>query len=188
MPMPNQKLYFIAILPPESIIAEVTAFKEDMRLNYGSAKALKVIPHITLKAPFKITPAGSKDVMSWFKNIPIDTKPFTVEMKNFGCFNNPHNKVIYVQPLITEPLAALQIEILKSFKETYPQLNLSTHEYTFKPHMTIAYRDLTEENYEKAWAVYKDKTYQSKFTCNSFFLLQHNGLNWEVVQEHSLKI
>jgi 2'-5' RNA ligase len=186
MPMPQDKLYFIAILPPEDVMDEVTAFKEDMRDNYNSKTALKVMPHITLKAPFRLPAEKSREVLNWFSNIPIGTRPFQVTLKDFGSFNNKHNKVIFVKPVVTELMAGLQKNIITSFRKAFPEISMSTYEHEFKPHMTIAYRDLIEENYEKAWAVYKDKQYSATFTCNSFYLLQHNGLKWEVTQEYRL--
>ena len=42
------KLYFIAIYPPKSIIEEIRVFKEDLARNYSNSKALKNDAHITL--------------------------------------------------------------------------------------------------------------------------------------------
>lgn len=185
--MPNDKPFFIAILPPEEVIAEVTTFKEDIRNNYGSSKALKVLPHITLKAPFKIPAEERPQLLNWFKTIPVNVLPFYIKLKNFGSFDNKHNKVIYVKPVVTEYIATLQKNIITSFKHAFPEINTSTYEHEFRPHITIAYRDLTAENYEKAWAVYKVKHYSASFMCSSFCLLQHNGMQWEVIQEHYLE-
>jgi 2'-5' RNA ligase len=185
--MPQDKLFFIAILPPKEVMAEVTAFKEDMRDNYGSKTALKIMPHITLKAPFKLPVEKNSEVLDWFRNIPVGTRPFQVTLEDFGSFNNKYNKVIFVKPVVTELMAALQQNIIKSFEQAYSHINMTTYEHEFRPHMTIAYRDLTDENYEKAWAIYKNKQYSATFMCNSFCLLQHNGLKWEVIQEYYLE-
>jgi 2'-5' RNA ligase len=184
--MPKEILFFIAILPPEDVMAEVTTFKENMRDNYGSKTALKVMPHITLKAPFKVPAEEHEQIVDWFRNIPANTEPFPITLENFGSFDNKHNKVIYVNPLVTEQMAGLQKNIINSFAKNFPKINMSTYEHEFKPHMTIAYRDLTDENYQIAWGIYKDKHYSATFMCNSFCLLQHNGLRWEVIQEHHL--
>lgn len=188
MQMQREKLFFIAILPPHDIMAEVTAFKEDMRQNYNSGKALKVLPHVTLKAPFKLNVEECENVHEWFKRIAVPAKPIIITLNNFGSFSSRDNKVIFVEPVITQPLQALQKSIIECFRSTYPHINMSAHEDSFKPHMTIAYRDLTPENYEKAWAVYKNKQYHAEFTCSSFCLLEHNGQKWQVVQEHLLEL
>ncbi len=47
------KLYFIAIYPPSSVIEDIRFFKEDLAKNYNNSKALKNEAHITLFPPFQ---------------------------------------------------------------------------------------------------------------------------------------
>lgn len=184
--MPKEKLYFIAIIAPEDVAAEINVFKYDLRDNYNSKAALKTMPHITLKAPFKLPAADREDLLEWFMDIPAGVSPFKILIENFGSFDNSHNKVLFVKPVISPQLLSLQQNVIKSFAAAYPKINMSTHEHHFKPHMTIGYRDLTHENFDKAWAIYKNKEFRSSFTCHSICLLQHNGLRWEVVAEKPL--
>ena len=188
MPMPGEKLYFIAIVAPDAVTAEINTFKHDIRDNYSSKAALKTMPHITLKAPFKLPAEEREDLLKWFRNIPTEIAPFEIHIDNFGSFDNKQNKVIFVKPIMSAELIALQSDVIKDFALTYPKMNMSTHEHQFKAHMTIGYRDLTPENFEKAWAVYKDKQYRSSFTCSSYCLLQHNGMKWEVIAEKPLRV
>ena len=184
--MPQDKLFFIAIIAPDDVAAEINIFKHDIRDNYSSKAALKTMPHITLKAPFKLSFGEREGLLDWFSKLPIALQSFPVVIKNFGCFNNRHNKVIYVKPVMSDKLAELQSAVISNFTAAYPKVNMSTHEHQFSPHMTIGYRDLTPENFDKAWAAYSDKHYQSAFLCQSISLLQHNGMKWEVVAEKSL--
>ena len=48
----KKTLYFIAILPPDSIQKEVTDFKNHFLVKYGVRQALKSPPHITLLNPY----------------------------------------------------------------------------------------------------------------------------------------
>lgn len=185
MPM-RENLYFIAIMAPDAVAEEINSFKYDIRDNYNSKSALKTMPHITLKAPFKLPAENREALFEWFRNIPLSLQPFNISIENFGCFDSIHNPVIFVKPVMSPELIALQSEVINNFTVAYPEINMSTHEHEFKAHMTIAYRDLTPENFVKAWAEYKDKDYISSFLCSSFCLLQHNGLKWEVVAEHIL--
>lgn len=182
--MPKENLYFIAIVLPWDNAAEIEVFRKDMADIYHSKAALKVMPHITLKAPFKLPSDQKASLLEWFRSIPINTRPFEVVLENFGCFDNKHSKVIYVKPVMPPQLQNLQSVVMNNFIAAYPQVNTSTHEHHFSPHITIAYRDLTPENFENAWTVYRDKKYSASFTCNSFCLLKHNGLRWEVIAEN----
>ena len=66
--MPDTSLYFIAIIPPEEIATEITSFKQEMANIYNSKKALRVMPHITLKAPFTVVSNRDEEVLEWLSS------------------------------------------------------------------------------------------------------------------------
>lgn len=185
--MLQQNLYFIAIIPPDDICEEVIAFKHDLKENYNSKAALKNVPHITLKAPFKTDAFKHADVIKWFKKLSVAKEPFVVQLHDFGCFPNPDNPVIYVQPVSTEPLKKLQAQVIAAFEKAFPNVPLHYHEHKFAPHITIAFRDLAFAEFKKAWQVYSHKIYNAAFRVHNFYLLQHNGSQWEVIAEHSIE-
>jgi 2'-5' RNA ligase len=184
--MPLQNLYFIAIIPPEDISGEVTAFKKDIAAQYNSIKALKVMPHITLKVPFYLDTDDHSLFMDWFRSLQFEISPFEIELKDFGSFDNSKNPVIYVHPVINDALLSLQKQLLSQFAVAFPNLKISFLEQNFSPHMTIAYRDLEYSQYEKAWEVYKHKRYNARFEVTGFFLLQHDSRQWNIIAEHLL--
>ena len=184
--MPAENRYFIALIPPDAIAGEVTEFRNDFALNYNSKAALKNMPHITLKAPFKIEAAKHNEVMDWFANLPVGEKPFEVELKDFGVFDNPKNPVVFVHPVVTDAMANVQEAVVNSFEEAFPNVALHFTERNFKPHMTIAYRDLFYTEFEKAWQVYQDKKYKAIFLADRIYLLKHNGKEWLVAEERLL--
>lgn len=184
--MPAENLYFIALIPPDAIAGEVTAFKTDFALNYNSKAALKIMPHITLKAPFKIEAARHGDVLKWFADLSLGEKPFEVELNGFGIFDNAKKPVVYVRPVITDAMAKVQKVVIDAFEAAFPNIALQFTERNFKPHMTIAYRDLAYAEFEKAWQVYQRKEYKARFIANRLYLLKHNGKKWLAVAEHLL--
>ena len=50
----DQKLYFIALVPPEPIFTEVEELKNYFSQHFESSAALKSPPHITLHMPFRL--------------------------------------------------------------------------------------------------------------------------------------
>lgn len=171
----KDSLYFIALLAPDDVSAEITAFKQHIAYNFNSSKALRVMPHITLLPPFKLSTLQHEGLNRWFLNAPVSVSPFTIKLNGFGSFNNSKNPVIYVTPEEVEELRLLQKELFNSFRTNYPEIKAILN---FNPHMTIAYRDLSREDYEKAWLYYKDKAYAAGFAVNEVWLLQHNGKQW----------
>ena len=88
--MPKDKLYFIAIVAPHDVAEDINSFKRDIRDNYGSKAALKTMPHITLKAPFKMPSGEREHLLAWFRNLSPGVAPFTFSIDYFGYFVNRH--------------------------------------------------------------------------------------------------
>jgi 2'-5' RNA ligase len=180
-------LYFIAIIPPQKICDEITGFKKDFADRFESKKALKVIPHITLKAPFKLPTDELSKLEQWFQQLYINLETFEIELKNFGAFENKHSPVVFVQPIMNIHLYSLQREIIRNFSLFYPQVPVKDLEIKYKPHITVSYRDLDQERFRQAWKEYQLKKYTATFAVNDFHLLQHYGEEWKVISTNSLK-
>lgn len=181
----NKSLYFIAIIPPKEVCDEITEFKNDFANRFESKAALRVMPHITLKAPFQLFPSEYENLLQWFQKMTIRSRPFDIQLKNFESFNN-RNPVIYVHPVITAELQSLQMDVIKNFRLAYPQIEVAENELQFKPHITVAYRDLARAKFMEAWKEYKLKQYEALFHVNNFHLMQHSG-RWNSVGVHSLR-
>lgn len=184
--MARENLYFIALIPHDTVADEVTDFKSDFAMNYNSSRALRSMPHITLKAPFKLLSQQHSDLLEWFSNLRPDVHAFNVELEDFGSFDNKNNPVIYVKPLMTPQLERLQKRIIESFEKAWPHIGIMQTERKFSPHMTIAYRDLTPEQYERAMDVYRHKKYSAAFRADRFCLLMHDTVKWNVIAEKPL--
>jgi 2'-5' RNA ligase len=180
-------LYFIAIIPPREICDEVTAFKLDIAEKYNSRKSLKVIPHITLKAPFKLPSENHEQVLQWFSEMLVSVSPFQQELRDFGSFANKRNPVIFVNPEMNPSLHALQREVLLNFVDAFPGVGVSELELKFSPHVTIAYRDLQPKFFKEAWKEYEAKKYYANFEVDCVHLLQHDTKRWNTISELKLK-
>lgn len=170
-----KKMYFIAIYPPEEIIAEIKVFKKDLAISYGNTKALNNEAHITLFPPFSRELELEEDIHTAFQKIDTNLLPFEVELNGFGSFPNPKNPVIFVHP-------EENIHLKDLYKRVKQQFNFA--QYSFTPHMTVGYRDLTWENYLKAWEKYEHREYKTKFIVNKILLLRHDG-KWISIAEKS---
>lgn len=184
--MPKENLYFIAILPDDKTCKEIEVFKSDFANNFESRKAISVVTHITLKAPFKMSSLDHDDLVNWFADLHIESGAFQMELKNFGAFHNKYSPVVYINPIMNLPLYTLQKEMIRSFRVRYPKIKVLDLELKFKPHITVAYRDLSPEKFKAAWAIYQTKKYNAVFDVSSFHLLQHDGTRWNVIQSSSL--
>jgi 2'-5' RNA ligase len=182
----RQNLYFIAIIPPQGVCNEITAFKNDFANRFNSVKALKVVPHITLKAPFKLPTVEHAALLDWFQKLYINLYPFAIELKDFGAFHNSRSPVVFVNPIMNASLYSLQGEVLKSFIAAYPDVPIPFPELKFFPHITIAYRDLQPQMFKKAWEEYSEKKFEATFEVVNFHLLQHDGKKWNIISTYPL--
>lgn len=169
-------MYFIAIYPPQQIIEDVKIFKRDLAIHYGNTKALKNEANITLFPPFSREIEREDDIHSAFQKINTNIPPFEVELNGFGSFSNPGNPVLFVQPENSLHLTELYHNVKQQF---------SFGKYSFNPHITVGYRDLTWDNYLKAWEKYQSKEYKTKFIVDKILLLRHEE-HWIPIAEKKL--
>lgn len=179
----KENLYFIALIPQKEVRNKITIVKEDFAKRFNNRKALKVYPHITLKAPFKYPADLHDDVANWFSDLKITHHTFNIQLKNFGAFHNKHNLMVFVNLIITHELTVIQNKIISGFKSFFPE-GIHPIDLKFKPHVTIAYRDLLPEQFQKAWLEYKSKSYNATFQVKGFYLLQHDTKKWNLVSTY----
>ncbi|KQT31131.1 2'-5' RNA ligase [Chryseobacterium sp. Leaf405] len=172
-----KKLYFIAIYPHQQIIDEIKIFKQDLALHYENSKALKNDAHITLFPPFSREMELESDIHEAFQKIDTNISPFEIELNGFGSFANPTNPVLFVKPEPNEQLNELYLKVNEKF---------NFMKYSFNPHITVGYRNLTYENFLKAWNTYKDREYKTKFLVDKITLLRHDH-NWVPIAEKKLQ-
>jgi 2'-5' RNA ligase len=146
----SENLYFIALIPKRELREKITLIKQDFATRFNSGKALRVYPHITLKAPFKLLPTDHEKLLQWFSRLHINQKPFTIELKNFGAFPNKKSPVVYIHPKATQSIFQLQNKIILGFIENISNM-VDKSDLEYKPHCTVAYKDLTPVMFAKAW-------------------------------------
>lgn len=182
----KKQLYFIAIIPDESTCEKVTSIKQDFAGRFQSKKALRVVPHITLKSPFRLPDSNKVFLLDWFKDLTVTVNVFEQGLNGFGCFTSSRNPVIFIKPETNTSLMQLQNEVMTNFRKSFPQFESVSAEINYKPHMTVAYRDLLLTEFEKAWQEYEHKNFIASFEVKDFCLLQHIQKKWEVMSTHRL--
>jgi 2'-5' RNA ligase len=180
-------LYFIAIIPPKEVCDEITDLKKDIAARFESKAALRIMPHVTLKAPFQLAASDGDSVLDWFQKSVISVSPFVQELKNFGSFKNGRTPVLFVKPVMNDGLHQLQEEVLTNFADRFSAQQVMKTETDFHPHITIGYRDLRPSMFKQAWAEYRSKQYSATFTVTGFHLLQHDGHVWNSISNFSLQ-
>lgn len=179
----TKRRYFVALLPTQTIQDYTHKIQEFVCDRYASCAALKSPPHITLLPPFEqsdsVLPALEKQLQKFAQ----DHVSVSVDLLGYGAFIP---KVIYINVLQTAELMELQ----RSLTVNAAQLSLTgqrTQQRPFVPHITVAFRDLTPQNFAAAWVEFKDQSVEFKFTAAALTLLVHDGNRWQVQAEFPFK-
>ncbi len=171
-----KSLYFVAILPPEPILEEIKHFKEQIRDKYGSARALRSPAHITLIPPFHADTEQLEEVSGYLKKCAAATPEFALSLNGVGSFPP---RVVFIKPDQSDKLESLQSKLISK-----GDLWSKYSKREFHPHMTIAFRDVTPEIYERIWTEYSELDYQREFTADKLTLLINGKDGWSVLREY----
>lgn len=177
-----QSLYFVGIIPSEDIFGEVHAFKERIAEKYHSQGALRSPPHITLFPPVQMQESNENQFIELLDEVAGHHHTFDIELNGFGAFPP---KVIFVKPEKELRMNVLSREIVDNYiHHISPVMELRT--FKFKAHITIAYRDLTQEMFAAAWGEFKNKQYKRSFTATEVSLFKHDSKKWNVIHKAKL--
>jgi 2'-5' RNA ligase len=179
----QEKLYFIAIVPPSPIYEETLEQKLYFKTKYNSKASLNSPPHITLHMPFRWVEEEEQDLVEHLKSFSSENQPVNIQLNNFSSFPP---RVIFVKVEVSQELENLQKNLHRYFKRQLNLFNANYKELPFHPHLTLAFRDLKKPNYAKAWEEFMEKNYQASFLAGKIALLKHSGAVWAVHQEFCL--
>ncbi len=176
-------LYFIALMPPESIRKEVETFKKEIKAKHGIKHALKLPAHITLQIPFRISESELKILIERLDDFCLNHKAFLTKLNGFGRFSK---QVIFIKVEEHEPYLTLHEELQQLILNF---IDLKKHEIASKmhPHLTIATRDLKRTEFPAVWEDFKNRNYTASFLAQEISLFKHDGKNWKVIKKFSLQ-
>jgi 2'-5' RNA ligase len=179
----SPELYFLAIIPPVEVQGRVQELKYYIREKYRSSHSLNAPPHITLLSPFRLSEGKESAVEEKLHLWSKESDPFEVSLKDFDVFPP---RVLFINVEQSDYLMNLQSD-LESKARAHPEIfNYNYDERPFHPHLTLAFKDLTKQNFHKAWDEFSPAKFEASFNVKSLFLLHHNGSVWETKREFSL--
>ena len=177
---PSIRRFFIALLPHQEIQDYANEIKQYFAQTYQSQHAQKSPPHITLQPPFEWQLDAVPVLEQCLRTFADTRTPVPVTLKGFGAFVP---RVIYINVLKTPELLTLQNDLMAYLEGSLGIVNRVSKSRPFAPHMTVAFRDLTPQNFRTAWPEFKDRQLEFEFTASQLTLLIHDGRRWNVHSE-----
>lgn len=163
---------------------EINNFMREVELllfnKFNLQKGLCQPPHITIKPPFKVEELSP--YKNYLEELCKKIKPFEVELKDFGSFEK---KVIYLAVKKNQRLQDIYETIYLDIKNKYNP-KLAREEMIF--HATLAYDDLDEETFRKAYEYLRENFQpEFKFTIDKIGLFSQlpDESGWIVIKEKS---
>jgi 2'-5' RNA ligase len=126
-------LYAVVLTFPEEFVRDIS----DLRDKYQRYVSYTIVPHITLKMPFK--PAADIAVINdMLIAVAEKTAPFTLVMGGIRFFEGANN-VAYLAVKTGQPVTELHKDIVNSLRGYVKEEGRQIYELDrFTPHMTIA--------------------------------------------------
>jgi 2'-5' RNA ligase len=181
-----QSLYLVAILPPEDLACQIHEIRLHCAAKFDIEKALKPPVHITLYQPFKMDEAFEPKLRRLLQSAASGLQPFKQDLENFEAFDM---HAVVIRALKTPDIMKLQRAVASVFrKNELEKKSLPTKKLPFRPHLTIAYRDIPPEVFPLIWNEYKDARFKRSFTLDHFSLLKHDGKQWNKINDFKLSL
>jgi 2'-5' RNA ligase len=174
--------YFLAIVPAGEIQQAATAVKLELKAKLNVKYALKSPAHITLKMPFSFNEAKEKVLIEKLSNFLSTKKSFRIQVGGTDTFGK---RVIFWKIRADSQLAELQAD-LKNFCKKELNLVDELSDRNYHPHMTIAFKDVKEQDFGEAKLLIENSNINQTLTVCSVELLKRIDHRWSV--NHSIPL
>lgn len=168
--------YFVAVIPPQPLYEEVQRLKEQFRDRYGSKAALRSPAHITLHMPFLWPDRKLMQLIDVLAETAGALEKTALTLNGFGAFGE---RVIYIHVEEAPGLTKIRDTLVWNFRTKLNLLNADYKDLPFRPHMTLAFRDLKKEAFSNAWSNFRIAKFTAAFPVTSVSLLKHDGSTWK---------
>ena len=174
-------LQLIAVLPPDEVSTLVRQQQQHIATLWGPKHALRTPPHITLIPPIAVTETERDVLWKCAERISKKTTSFPLHLDGYSAFK-PH--VIYIRITESNELNQLYTLWRTELMALMPHVLEKYPDRPYHPHMTLAHRDVTPDQFRKIWAYYAEKEFQASFVVDRFWVLRHTKEGWEKERDY----
>jgi 2'-5' RNA ligase len=172
--------FFVALLPPQHIQDYANRIKQYFADNYNSRHAQKSPPHITLQPPFEWEIDHVPRLEASLREFASQQQSLSITLSGFSAFAP---RVIYIDVVRSPELLQLQADLMAHMETHLSIIDEVGKKRPFAPHMTVAFRDLTKQNFKAAWPKFENCQLHFEFIAEQLTLLIHDGRRWNIKSE-----
>jgi 2'-5' RNA ligase len=174
--MRHKTLWFIALLPPDTVTEKVRAVQHEIADRFGPKSILKIPVHITLEPPFRLDDAEEPRLDALLRKFFATKENFSLKLKNFGSFRE---NVVFIEVAPSLPLLEIHGE-LSGLLRADAIVKTAPWQGGYTPHMTVANRDVTPEAHHHIWREFNTRKFYAEFSVEDIALLRHDEKLWQV--------
>ena len=195
--MKKQYRYAFYLIPPYQISRDITEIHLMLKKQYGICAAGRFQVHCTIKGFFKPNEKSLKELIRNLDAFLNTQKPFTVELSD--CKTKPKSIFLRLDEIDGIPNQKLLdfresiVELVRPFIASDCDFYESDLIPPFKGHITLAFKDLSDELYPQILEWLKNAPLpEGKFQAENFQFLEFfsqdwNGNWWETISWKLLK-
>ncbi|MDZ8105084.1 MAG: 2'-5' RNA ligase family protein [Nostoc sp. DedQUE12a] len=172
--------FFVALLPPQDIRDYANQIRQYFADNYASRGAQNSPPHITLQPPFEWSDTNVLLLETSLREFASEQKSIPITLSGFAAFPP---RVIYIDVVRSQELLTLQADLMAYVESKLQIVDKVSKTRPFAPHMTVAFRDLTKQNFKAAWPEFEKRQLYFEFPADKLTLLLHDGKRWNIKSE-----
>ncbi len=145
---------------------------------------MRIPVHITVEPPFRRDAADADWMCERLSAFFSGEQEFEVELRDFWAFRDD---VIFID--VTANLQLLEMhQRLSDIMRAAPAIIETAPFHTgYKPHMTIANRDVEPETHRRIWNEFKARKFYARFPVGAVTLLRHDGKEWHIYKQFALR-
>lgn len=172
----KSSLNFLALLPPKDLSEEIKTLKQEIAQKYNCTRALRLPAHITMVPPFKPENENLKGLKDQLEDFCRKFSEMTIMLRGFGAFPP---RVLFIEVSNPEEIRPFRDQLLTTLQSFLSAETLNTGR-PFRPHITLATRDLSRDSFYPAWEDLKNRNFNAWFNVAELTLFQHNGKTWDL--------
>jgi 2'-5' RNA ligase len=158
--------FWVGVILPKKISNEMLKIQKKISEKYETHHDLesKIGPHFTIIYQENVNEKDFKKIEKVVKEISKKTEPFKAEIKGIRRFYK--NRVIYAKVAKSKELNNLHKKLSYKLRK-FGKIRLLR---LFTPHITLAYKDITKENYREAFKEFRNKKIFYVFELNRIYI------------------
>jgi len=158
--------FWVGIIPPKKISKELYRTQKEIAKKYKTYHGLEneIGPHITITCQGNVSSKHLRNIEKVVKEISERIEPLEIRIDGLGRFYK--KRVIYAKVVKSKKLNKLH-NLMSSKLRNFDKIRILR---IYTPHITLAYEDISEKNFKKAFKEFNKKRFSFKFNMNRVYI------------------